>query len=496
MAFSFFGKKPATPPADGQPAPAAQGAGGADPNKAKVFFEHARVKQETGSFDYALNLWLNGLCMDPNNLPAMQSYFECVKQSGLTQPGKDLRAVVDKSTPIHKAMGRVMEWSFSQSSGEAAVRAAVAVAELSLTDVSKWIAPRALAVVKQYEAKPRKDQYIRLMQVFIANEQFDYAQNAGAGALELDPGDVRLSNDLRDLAAMATMNKGGYENTGDPGGFRKNLRDADTQKRLEEEGRLAKSENALDRIAREAKAEYDARPTDKPIIKRYMQALIDRKTAEDMLLAATIGEKAFAETQEYQFRHLAGQIRVKLGQAKLRQIKAAHDAAPADAALKKAFLDAEAAQLNLEISELQGAVAAYPTDLAKKFDLGQRLILAGRYEEAIAQLQQSKSDGRYKAQSLAGLARAFASIGWIEEAIGTLREAIANHEDPNDAAGLELRYELCSALHIHAAASKDLAAVEEADKLASAIAVQNIMFKDIRDLRTKIKATMATIKAG
>jgi hypothetical protein len=499
LAFSFFKKsggdgKGSDSTTGNTPAAATPAAGAPDPARAKVFFEHARVKQETGSFDYALNLWLNGLCLDPNNVSALQSYFECVRSSGLSAPSKDLRAVVDKSTATHKAMARIMEWSFAQTSGEAATRAAVAMAELSMDDVSRWIAPRALAVVKQYEAKPRKDQFVRLMNVFIANEQYDYALNAGQGALDLDPGDIKLSNDLRDLAAMATMNKGGYENTGEAGGFRKNIRNADEQRRLEENAGLLKNENVLDRNVREAKAEYEARPTDKPSIKKYLATLTDRKTVEDIQTAIAVAEKAHVETQEYQFRDIAGKLRVRIGQARLKQLKAAWDAAPNDPAAKTAFLKAEAAQLELEVTELTASVAAYPTDMARKHDLAQRLMLAGKFEEAIAQFQQSKSDGRYKASSLAGLARAFKNIGWMEEAIGTLREAVAGNDDPNSEAGLELRYELTACLLAHGQSARDLPALEEADKLASAIAVQNIMFKDIRDVRTKIKAAITALR--
>jgi len=500
LAFPFFGKKTGDSAGGGGKDPAGKPAqsapSGFDPAKAEIFFVQARVKQETGSFAYALHLWLSGLRLDPNNLPALQAYFECVRASGLTQTPKDLKGVVDGPGPVLKALSAIMNWSFRQGDGELAVRAAVGVAELSLRDVSVWVAPRALAVVMEHEAKPRKDQFIRLMQVFIANEQYDYANNAGQGALNLDPGDFKLSNDLRDLAAMATMSKGGYEDNNQQGGFRKNIRDQDRQKQLDENERLTKSVSTLDRNVERTKGEYEASPTDKPTILAYIQALFERKSVEDWNQAIAVAERAYEQTQEYRFKHVAGEVRVKLGQLRLKKLKEKLVAAPDDASVRSAFLDQEAKQLELEIEQLQGAVQAYPTDLAKKFDLGQRYILAGRFEEAIAQLQQSKGDGRYKAQSLASLARCFKQIGWMDEAVGTLRQAVENHADPNDAGGLELRYELCVCLLAKGAQDKDLASAEEADRLASAIAVQNIMFKDVREVRGKIKGVIAGIKGG
>ena len=118
MAFPFFGKKTGDSAGGGGKDPAGKPAqtapSGFDPAKAEIFFVQARVKQETGSFAYALHLWLSGLRLDPNNLPALQAYFECVRASGLTQTPKDLKGVVDGPGPVLKALSAIMNWSFRQ----------------------------------------------------------------------------------------------------------------------------------------------------------------------------------------------------------------------------------------------------------------------------------------------------------------------------------------------------------------------------------------------
>lgn len=494
MALFGFGKKGEEKAKD----EAAKGEPGKpvfSPEKARSFFEQARVKQEVGSYDYALNLWLNGLRLDPNNLAAVQAFFSCASQSGVKEPTRDLKQITDGSTPVHKVLAAWLAWAFRPLDADAAIRAAMEPAALGLSEPGRWIAPKALEVLYRAE-RPRKSQYIDLMRTFITLEQFDLAVKAGEGAIKMDPGDVPLTNDVRNLAATATMTKGGYENSGQEGGFRSNIRDAEKQRRLEESERLAKGESALDRGVETAKAEYEARPTDKPTIRRYIEALVARKQPHDIEGAIAVATKAFADTQEYQFRALAGDIQVKVGRARLKALKATAEANPGDAGARRAFVEAEAKQLALEINELEASCRAYPTDMTKRFELGQRYLLAGRHADAIGQFQSSKNDGRLKAASLTFLAQAFTAMDWNDEAIETYRQAIEGHQDLADENGMALRYGLMTCLLTRAGESKDVASAEEAEKLASAIAMQQFQYRDIQAQRTSAKQLVQKLKSG
>ncbi len=491
MAFSFFGKK-----SDDTDAKKPKSEGPVfSPDKARVFFEQAKIKQEVGSFDYALNLWLNGLRLDPSNLGALQAFFNCAAASGMKEPTKDLRQIVDGSTEVHKALAAWLMWSFKPMDPDLAVRAAVAPLEAGLRDSAAWVAPKALQIMMQTD-RPKKGRFIDLLKVFYTLEDYTLAARAGEGALKLDPSDVQLSNDVRDFLARGTMSKGGYENTGEAGGFRSNIRDQDKQRRLDEADRLTKSENVLDSNVAYAKAEYEARPSDKPTIKKYLEALMARKTADDVATAVATATKAFEQTQEFQFRKLVGDIQMKVGRARLKRLREQADSAPGDAQARQAFVDAEAKQLALEISELELVAKNYPTDLGAKFELGQRYKLAGRLGDAVAQFQVAKNDGRYRAPSLNHLAETFLAMGWLEEAVTTYRQALENHQDHNDEPGMALRYGLMDALLRHAEGTKDLPAAEEGEKIASAIAIQSIQYRDIVARRSAAKALIAKLKAG
>jgi TolA-binding protein len=467
------------------------------PEKAERFFSVARNRHDVQSFDYAANMWLQGLRFDPNNVDAVKGFFSSVtghvSATGAKSPTKDLDAAVSGRTPVHRYLASMLAWSFDQLSSDKAVKTGVAAAELGLREVASYLLPSALKLAMKQD-RPRKDHYVKLMEAFEKIDMYDGAVVAGDAAVKMDPTDGKLAGHVKNLAAQSTMNTGGYSKTGDEGGFRSNVRNMDKQRELEDQDRISKTDSVLDRNVATTKAAHLANPSDRPLIARYVKALVERGTADDEETAYALLIRAHKETQEFRFRADAGALRMKQGRRKLRELKAAMDANAGDPAARQAYLDADKAQVTLETAEFEGMVAAYPTNLAAKYELGLRYLAAGRHTDAIGQLQQAKSDGKLKHQAALKLGLAFLAIDWNDEAVETLRTAVNEYPDGNDDMGMELRYELMVALMKKGQASRDLGSAEEADKLASAIGMQNIGYKDIRDKRTAIKALVVELK--
>lgn len=467
------------------------------PEKAERFFSVARNRHDVQSFDYAANMWLQGLRFNPNNVDAIKGFFSSVNghvsSTGAKSPTKDLEAAVSGRTPVHRLLGYVLAWSFDTLSADKAVKASVAAADLGLREVAGFLLPSALKLAMKQE-RPRKDHYVKLMEAFEKIDMYDGAVVAGDAAVKMDPSDGKLAAHVKNLAAQSTMTTGGYAKTGDEGGFRGNIRNMDKQRELEDQDRISKTDSVLDRNVETTKNAHLANPSDKPLIARYVKALSERGTAADEDVAYELMMKTFKETQEFRWREGAGALRMKQGRKKLRALKQAMEANPGDPEAKQAFLEADKAQVTLELNEYEAVVGAYPTNLAAKFELGLRYLAAGRHTDAIGQLQQAKSDGKLKHQAALKLGLAFLSIDWLDEAVETLRTAVAEYPDGNDDMGMELRYELMVALIKKGSAGRDMGSAEEADKLASAIGMQNIGYKDIRDKRTAIKALLAELK--
>ncbi|MGE0301654.1 MAG: tetratricopeptide repeat protein [Phycisphaerales bacterium] len=510
--MALFGWKKSSDPAKagGDAASGGKGANGSgggeggsgpyefSPEKASRWFHHARTSGEAGNHEYALTCWLSGLRFEPTNLEAMDALFSSAAshaaQNGPGVPKAVAKAVAGK-TDVDRYLTALLEFVCKTSDAEAGVRAAAAASDVGLTACVNFLAPIALKVLLG-APKARKDQYTRVMAACVKAGSYEYAVKAGEGAMRLDPADSRLATEVRNLAAQGTMTKGGYDQTGEAGGFRSNIRDAARQQQLDEQERLVRSESVQDRTIEVAKEEYQARPTDRPTVKKYAEELLKRGRVEDLNAAHDVLMKGYRDTQEFRFRVLAGEIKIKLLRAQQRQAAAAAAENPSDPALAARVGELQKSLLALEIGEYEARVAAYPTDLTIKFELGKRYFDAERFNDAIDLLQQAKDDTRNRASVLSYLGRAFAAINWHEEAVGTYRLALEGLADPNDAAAMDLRYGLMCSLQKHADDQKDVAAADEALKLAQQIAVQQISFKDVRARRDEIKALIARLKSS
>ncbi|MBL8764503.1 MAG: hypothetical protein JNM07_09580 [Phycisphaerae bacterium] len=459
--------------------------------KAAKFFEHAKVKHDTSQYEYAMQLWLKGLRFDPMSVPAVEGFFSSAASFLSGDNPKISKETIKEFSGkgnVEKYVAALLRWGSNPSDAEAGISATVAAAEMSLGEPGRWLGKRALNLALR-DKKTKKSQLEQMMRALSKVEAFDLAVMAGDAAVRLDPSDAKLAVEVRNMSAQATMSKGGYGKTGEDGGFRDNLKNAEHQRRLEEEARISKTGETVERLLEVARREYEAHPSDRPTINNYVKRLMERGTPDDETAAAGVLSRAFEETKEFRFRQLAGDIRLRQAKRKVRELL---EASPTDAA---AVDRAKSELAAMELGEFEARVAAYPTDLILKFELGKRYFDAGRFEDAVGMFQDAKSDAKNRAAVLGYLGASFRAMGWFDEAVETYRQAI---EIPGaeESLNMDLRYGLLCALQDRGEEQKDLGNAEEAYKLASSIAIQQINFKDIRVRREQIKGLMARLKGG
>lgn len=495
MAIFGFGKKDDKPAAKAGPAVADTGF---NSEKARRFFDQARTVHNTDNFEYAMQMWLAGLALDPNDVPATEGFFQSAQRfietpDGKKGPGKEVRKVIQGKGAIEEYLVALLEWSVKFTDPVLAVRASEQSAKLGFKAPGRWMAEIAYKLVKA-DKKGRKDLLLKMKDCFSKLDEPEKALRAAEAAMTLDPTDGNLQAEIRSLAAASTMARGGYDKAGQAGGFRANIRDADKQRQLEASDRISKTEDDKKLAVKAAEEDYLKRPTDIGAIDKYTRTLLERGEAGDADKAHDVYMKAYTETGQFKFRQAAGDIRMRQGRGKLRAVKEKLDAAPADAALQQAFKDEEARQLKLEIAEFKSRVEAYPTDLGVKYELGRRLFLAQEHGEAIALFQESRSDPKFRAGSLNMLGQSFSAIDWIDESVQTFREALES-KDLTSESEMELRYNLMASLQRKAEASRDLPAAEEAERIASSIAIKNFNYRDIRARRDTLKKLITELKA-
>ncbi len=474
------------------------GAGGFEfsPEKARRWFDHARVSHEAGNYEYAMTCWLSGLRFDPGNLESVKAFTASARMytdQNKKASSRELQKAIIGKTDVDKYLMALLEWACKPINPEFAVAAAAGAANIGLSTVTQWMLPTTLKVIGS-DPKPRKANFVKLMEIAEKQEQFDIAVTSGDAAVRLDPADSKLSAYVRNLSAQSSISRGGFDKTGEEGGFRQNIRNSDRQRMINESERMGKTEAGMASLLEAARAEHAANPLDKPTIRKLAKLMLERGAPGDEDAAHELLLKAHGATSEFGFREAAGEIKMRQGRRALKAIQATIEANPADEAAKANFAAAYRAQLELEAAEYTERTKAYPTNLSLKLELGKRQFELGQFQEAIDQFQQAKQDQKLRAPSLYVLGLAFQAIEWHDEAIDTFRLGLEGAGEASEQSSLDLKYGLMLSLQRRAEEMKDVPSAEEALKLASNIALQQINFKDIRARREAIKALVIRLK--
>lgn len=497
MAIFGFGKKGDESAEKAKEAPVVY-----SPENAAKFFQRATTIEESEQFEYALQMWLSGLRWDPHSMTGTEGFFRTVAKflaSGKKSVSKEVLSAISGKADVDKYLRALLEWGLEPGESVKAVAAFEHAAKVGVTEPAYWIGERAFGFVTK-DKKPRKELAIKVSEAFGKIGAFDKSVAAAEFALKLDPTDNELSASIRALAAQATMSRGGYDKKGE-GGFRSNIRDADKQRKLDDENRIVKTEATIDRIIADCEEELKQRPTDQPTIDKLCKHLLERAKPADEARAAKMLMDSFEGTKAFRYRELAGDLKMRQQRRKITELKKMIEGAPEGDAgqsqreMVQRMLDEENKKLlDLELMEFKLRVEAYPTDLSRKFELAKRYFAAGNHHDAIELLQEAQSDPRVRVQAGNMLGLSFQAIGYLEEAVHTFRTALEVQNILPDTA-LEINYNLMVALADKAAEHRDLASAEEADKIASKIAMQQFGYRDIRVRRDGVKKLIGELRA-
>ena len=223
-------------------------------SKARVFFQRAQKVAESDNFEYAINLYLEGLRYAPD---AVEEGHIPLCELGLRRQGKGGKkpSMVEKvkhlrgKTHVEKMLNA--EYLFVKNTehlpyAEAMLKAAVAAGCEKTAD---WIANFIFQANNAAE-KPSLQTYLLLKDSYTALGEFDKAVAACRWAVKLKPDDEELTDEYQNLTAELTVARGKYDQEGD---FRKSMKDRESQEKLQAQQSVVKTEDY--RIAAVEKAQ-------------------------------------------------------------------------------------------------------------------------------------------------------------------------------------------------------------------------------------------------
>jgi tetratricopeptide (TPR) repeat protein len=257
----------------------------------------------------------------------------------------------------------------------------------------------------------------------------------------IDPLDAEALRLGKDASARASMTTGGWTQAES---YRDLIKDKDAAVSLEQQGRMKLGGDSLDQQIAETYERHQAQPENVDLA-RKLGALNEEKQDYETALS----------WYEYGAQLTGGSdsgLARKVSDLKLRLVDqeiAAHEDflqhnRRDDNETQQVQQQLEAAKskrAELVIGEARKRVERNPTDLQLRFELGQQLIDAGQYRDALPELQRARQhpNARLKAMNLLG--RCYEELGMLDLAMKQLEEA-AREILPMDAMKKEIVYQL------------------------------------------------------
>lgn len=461
--------------------------------KATSFFEKGRSTAATGNFDYAIEMFMQGLQIDPENVEAHQELRDISlkrKISGGKGLGMMERLKFKTTNKDDKLNMLNAERMLAFEPGDTGYMEGVLTNahKGGFFDTVMWIGP-ILQKANAESKKPEFNKYIVLKDVYkslamdnstpprVKPELFKRATNACQLAAQLKPDEMDLQTELKNLGALHTQVEGKYDQGGS---FRDSIKDRDTQEKLQAQDKGVQELGVMGKLINDAEAQYRLDPTEPGKLMKLVDALEKTEHPDYEGRALELLDEWFQKTKTFRYRKRAGEIQMRqwrrMEQSQIEYLNANKD----DTQAKTDFEQFRREKWEFELNEYNLWAENYPTETSFKFYAAERMFRLGQFEESIPLFQNAEADAKFRTKARVYQGRAFYELKFYDEAVDTLDALVKEYPNQDDAAK-EMRYWA-------ARAHEDRGDTDVAIKLYSAIVRMEFNFKDVQVRIRKLRA--------
>ena len=309
------------------------------------------------------------------------------------------------------------------------------------------IAAFALETIVEADPKDTKTMH-ELGEMYLTMGLPDLAVAIYSKIAEHNPSDLTAIKRSKDAAATASMKSGGWEQAQSYRDVMKNKEEAIA---LEQKNRVVRSADMIDEQLNELYPQWEAAQDNVDLSRRIAKLWEDRFEQKQDLESLDAALSYYNHTNAL----VSGSdpaVARKLGDLHLRQLDlqirqreawfAAGGEQHEDAVAYHAELDALKMQkAELLIGEARKRVERNPTDLQLRFELGEQLMLAKQYTEAIPELQRAKQNPNARLRAMNLLGQCYTEKSMLDLAVKQFQEC-AGEILAMDATKKEVLYKL------------------------------------------------------
>jgi hypothetical protein len=460
--------------------------------KAAVFFDKARNVGATGQYEFAIEMYIQGLTIDPENVQAHQELRDISlkrKVSGGKAMGMFSKPSVNNKDDKLNMLNAEKILAYDPGSTDYMETIFQNAHKGGFFDTVMWMGP-ILQKANAESKKPDINKYVVLKDIYkslardtatpprVKPELWRRASDACQLAVNIKPHEMDLTTELKNLSAEYTASVGKYDQGGS---FRDSIKDREGQEKLQAQDKGVQELGVMGKLIQAAEVEYKADPNEPGKLLKLVDTLEKTEHPDYESRAIELLQEWHAKTKQFRFRKRQGEIQMRQLRRMEQSAKESFAANPTDAEAKTRYEETLNYKNEFELKEYQLWAENYPTDMTFKFEAAKRMFALKQYEAAIPFFQQAENDAKFRTRARILLGRAFYQLQFYDEAIDTLDGLVKEYQIKGDDASKEMHYWA-------ARAHEDRGDAEVAIKLYSALVRMEFNFKDVQK---RIKALRA-----
>ena len=291
------------------------------------------------------------------------------------------------------------------------------------------VAAFALETIIEENPKDTKTMH-ELGEYYLTMGNADAAVALYSKIAEANPADLVAVKRSKDAAATATMKSGGWN---EAKSYRDLMKDKDEAVSLEQKSRVVKSADMIDQQLSELTPQWDENQTSVDLTRRIAKLWEDRfeidqtqesldgsyyyyHHANELLNAAD--PAIVRRLSEMQLKRL--DIQAKPIEDWLAQVGDEHEES---AAYREELANLKKQKAELLITDARKRVERNPTDLQLAYELGEQLVSAGMYTEAIKELQRARQNPNARLKAMNLLGQCYTEKGMLDLAVKQFTDA-------------------------------------------------------------------------
>jgi TolA-binding protein len=430
--------------------------------EARKWFAHAKKAAETRNYDYAIELYVNGLALWPN---AIEEGLKPLRVAGTARRlagGKGAGFLAARKRPvggkdIPKSLNNALYLFGMEPVGATHMEQILQLAaKARCVGIAQWIAP---ILTDAYNSAKKLSESRYAAACSAMSDAADLAMPArmDEAAMTILQANIATSQIWLNHHPNSSVAQKAYSNAtgkmtivkghfGHAEGFAESLKDAELQHDLHDRDKAVHSEDRTQELIARARQDWENNRNVPTKLIQLVDLMLRAQNDKSENEAIALLEKEYAASSDYIFKQKADDIRMRQFNRRRRDIVTKIKAEPNNQALRRDLAHHSAQQIEAEIKVYEDRQRQYPSDMRIRFMLATRLFAAKRFDDAIPLFQQAQADARCRGDARLYIGRCFYEKKFYDQAVGSLRKAAEELESKDNPLAMEMTYWLARSL--------------------------------------------------